>query len=110
MNEAREVILANIRRSLRRGRLDSATEAELRARAGAHRRNVMPVRAMALDDSARIDLFVTMAEEAQATITRVGAADAVPGAVSDYLAQENLPAECVMAPDPSLDAIPWATR
>jgi L-lactate dehydrogenase complex protein LldG len=110
MNRAREEILASIRRALQRGRLDGATEAELRARVGAHQRNVIPARAVVLDDAARIDLFVAMAQEAQATIARVGAADAVPGAVADYLAQENLPAECVMAPDPSLNAIPWATR
>src|SRR5215467_10338652 len=77
MNEAREEILANIRRALRR---------------------------------ARIELFVSMAEEAQATIARVAGVEQVPGAVADYLARENLPAECVMAADPNLDAIPWATR
>jgi L-lactate dehydrogenase complex protein LldG len=33
----------------------------------------------------------------------------VPEAVARYLAAENLPAELVMAPDPSLDAIPWST-
>jgi L-lactate dehydrogenase complex protein LldG len=34
----------------------------------------------------------------------------VPAAVAEYLAAENLPAEFVMAPDPGLDGIPWATR
>jgi L-lactate dehydrogenase complex protein LldG len=110
MNEARSEILANIRRALGRGRPDGATEAELRARVGEHRRNVIPARAAALDDAARVQLFVTMAQEAQATIVRVGAAEAVPGAVADYLARENLPAECVMSPGPNLDAIPWGTR
>ena len=110
MNKVREEILADIRRALRRGPLDGATEAALRARVGGHRRNVIPARAAALDEPARIDLFVAMAQEAQATVARVGWADAVPGAVADYLARENLPAECVMAPEPSLAAIPWATR
>ena len=32
----------------------------------------------------------------------------MPEAVARYLAAENLPAELVMAPDPSLDAIPWS--
>lgn len=110
MNEAREEILANIRRALRRGRLDGATEAELRTRVAAHRRNLIPERAVALDNSARIELFLSMAQEAEATVARVGAAAEVPEAVAAYLARENLPAECVMAPDPTLDAIPWATR
>jgi L-lactate dehydrogenase complex protein LldG len=95
---------------LRRGPLDAAAEAELRARIAAHRRNVIPARAATLDGPARVDLFVAMAAEAQATIARVGSPTAVPQAVADYLAMENLPAELVIAPDPSLDEIPWATR
>jgi L-lactate dehydrogenase complex protein LldG len=110
MSGAREQILANIRRSLRRDRLDLATEAKLRARVAAHRRNLVPARAAALDDAARIDLFVAMAREAAATVTRVGSVAAVPAAVAEYLAAENLPAEFIIAPDPSLDAIPWAKR
>jgi L-lactate dehydrogenase complex protein LldG len=110
MKEARNGILTDIRRALRRGRLDGAAEAELRARVGEHRRNVIPARAAALDDPARIELFVTMAQEAQATIARVGAVDAIPGEIADYLARENRPAECFMAPDPNLDAIPWESR
>jgi L-lactate dehydrogenase complex protein LldG len=110
MNGARSAILAGIRRSLGRDRLDGATEATLRAQVAAHRRNPVPARATALDDSARVDLFVAMAREAQATVARIGSVSAVPAAVADYLTAENLPAEFVMAPDPSLDALPWATR
>ena len=36
--------------------------------------------------------------------------DAVPGAVADYLAAQNLPSRLVMAPHPELRAIPWAAR
>jgi L-lactate dehydrogenase complex protein LldG len=107
---AREEILADIRRSLGRDRLDVATEAKLRARVTAHRRNPVPARATALDDRARIDLFVAMAREAQATVARVGSDAAVPAAVAEYLAAQNLPAEFIMAPDPDLDAIPWSSR
>lgn len=108
MNEARLQILADIRRALRRDRLTSEAEEALRARLAARRRNLVPARATALDAAGRIDLFVAMAEEAQATVTRVGAAAEVPKAVADYLARENLAAECTMAPDPTLAAIPWA--
>lgn len=59
---------------------------------------------------AEIDLFVAMAQEAQATVTRIRSLDAVPEAVARYLAAENLPAELVMAPDPGLDDIPWHSR
>ena len=110
MSAARTDIIAGIRRSLRRGQLDPQTEAELRARVAAHRRNLIPARATTLDRASRIDLFVAMAEEVQTTVTRVPSAAAVPEAVARYLAAENLPAELVMAPDPSLDDVPWETR
>lgn len=110
MSGARAEILAGIRRALRRGPLDKEAEAELRARVAAHRRNLVPARAAALDHARQIDLFVAMAQAAQATVTRVPAPTAVPEEVARYLAAENLPAELVMAPDPGLDDIPWETR
>jgi L-lactate dehydrogenase complex protein LldG len=109
MSEARGRILADIRRSLRRGPLDPATRAQLEAEIAAHRRNLVPQRG-ALDDAARVDLFIAMAQEVQSTVRRVGSTAEVPAAVADYLAGENLAAEFVMAPEPSLDAIPWAIR
>jgi L-lactate dehydrogenase complex protein LldG len=110
VSEGRERILAGIRGSLNRGRLDATTEAQLRARVAAHQRNLVPARATALDHRERLDLFVAMAEEVQTTVTRVAALSVVPEAVARYLAAENLPAELVMAPDPSLDLIPWGSR
>lgn len=110
MSRARADILAGIRRSLKRGRLDVQTEAELRARVAAHRRNLIPARATALDQAGQIDLFVAMAEDVAATVARVPSVEAVPEAVARYLAAENLPAELVMAPDPGLDDVPWEAR
>ncbi len=109
VSEARERILAAVRSSLGRGRLDPKGEAELRARLAAHRRNLVPARATALDERERVELFAEMAEEVQSTVTKVSSLAAVPEAVARYLAAENLPAELVMAPDPSLDEIPWNT-
>jgi L-lactate dehydrogenase complex protein LldG len=110
LSAARTAILAAIRRSLKRGSLSPEREAELHARVAAHRRSPMPARAATLDHSAQIDLFVAMAEEVQATVARVPTPDEVPEAVARYLAGENLPAELVMAPEASLDQIPWGTR
>jgi L-lactate dehydrogenase complex protein LldG len=107
MTEAREQILGKIRRSLNRGRLDPKREADLRARVAVHRRNPVPARATMLDHLQQIELFVAMAEEVQATVARVASLSAVPEAIARYLAAENLPAELVMAPDPSLAPIPW---
>ena len=110
MSETREQILAGIRRSLKRGRLDAARETELREHVAAHRRNLVPARAATLDDPRRVDLFVGMAEEVQATVARVISPAAVPEEVARYLAAENLPADLVRAPDPSLDDILWDAR
>ena len=107
MSDARAQIIASVRNSLGRGRLDAHADAELRARVAARRRNLVPARATALEEGARVELFVAMAEEVQATVTRVTSLAGVPEAVARYLAEENLPAELVVAPDPSLDAIPW---
>jgi len=110
VSSARADIIAGIRRSLKRGPLDPRPESELRARVAAHRRNLIPARAATLDHAGQINLFVAMAKEVHATVTRVPSAEAVPEAVAHYLAAENLPAELVMAPDPSLDEVPWGTR
>jgi len=44
------------------------------------------------------------------SVTRVPDLDAVPGAVADYLAAQNLPGSLIMAPHPALRAIPWSAR
>ena len=110
MSAARDDILGGIRRALRRGPLPADKTAELVERVVAHRRNLVPARAAALDRASRVDLFVTMAEEVQTTVARVSSEADIPAEVARYLAAENLPAELVAAPDPSLDTIPWDTR
>jgi L-lactate dehydrogenase complex protein LldG len=110
MNSARDDILAGIRRGLGRGPVPAETAAELAERVAAHRRNLVPARAASPDHAGRVDLFVAMAEEVQTTVARVASLADVAGEVARYLAAENLPAELVMAPDPSLEAIPWDQR
>ncbi|MGD9616648.1 MAG: lactate utilization protein C [Alphaproteobacteria bacterium] len=107
---ARDDILGAIRQGLRRGPLPAETRAALAERIALHRRNLIPARAAALDDAARIDLFVAMAEEVQTTVARLASEAEIPAEVARYLAAENLPAELVMAPDPALDRIPWHER
>ena len=110
MSGTRERILASIRSSLGRGSVDANTAGELRTRIATHRRNLIPARATALDEAGRVDLFVAMAKEVQATVARVPSLVSVPEAVAHYLATENLPAELVVAPDQNLDAVPWGVR
>jgi L-lactate dehydrogenase complex protein LldG len=107
MSEARDAILGAIRRALKRGPLAAAAAAELSARLSRHPRNLIPARATALDEEGRIDLFVKMAEEADATLSRVESLAAVPAAIAQYLARHNLAPEAVIG---GLDEIPWGER
>lgn len=105
----REAILGSIRRSLGRGPLDEAARAALDARIASPRPNLVPARSD-LPQAERVALFTEMAEKVFATVDRVAGAEAVPGAVADYLAQHNLPPALAMAPDHALDAYPWADK
>lgn len=111
MTTSRQAIMERIAAACSKQRnVDDATRrAELEARLKAHAANLVPKRGQ-LDLKGRVDLFAAMAGEASATISRVGRADGVPHAIADYLAQENLPASFVMAPDARLDEIPWRLR
>ena len=107
MTASRNDILGDIRRSLgRSGPVDSGRAAELRERMAQPQRNLIPARAD-LPQPEMVDLFQTMAEGVFATVDRVTDMAAVPGALTDYLKRENLPAQVVMAPDESLDSAPW---
>lgn len=110
MSGARDAILGSIRGGLGRGALPAETQAELAERVAAHRRNLVPARAVSLDRAARVDLFQSMAEEVQTSVARVSSPEDVAAEVARYLAAENLPAELVMAPDPGLDDLGWESR
>ena len=60
------------------------------------------------DDAGLLALFVDKAEAVDATVDRVGSADAVPDAVARYLRDLNMPAEAAIAPHADLDTMPWA--
>ena len=110
MMDARSQILDGIRKSLKRGPLDETAATGPANRIAHHAPGLIPGRTSALDSKGLRDLLVQMAEEVQTTVTRVVDAADVPGAVADYLANHNLPADITMAPDPALDAYPWADR
>ncbi len=102
-------MLAAIRRNLRRGPLPADQVAMLRGRLAQHPRQLIPARSR-LPDSERVALFVANVEKEFGSVARVPDLDAVPQAIAEYLAAQNLPTDIVMAPHPELQAIPWATR
>jgi L-lactate dehydrogenase complex protein LldG len=108
-NMSREAVLAGIRRALRRGPLPSDQAAMLRDRLAGHPRHLIPARSL-VPRPELVTLFIRHVEREFGTVARVADTSEVPGAVADYLSQQNLPAAFVMAPHPELEAIPWSER
>jgi L-lactate dehydrogenase complex protein LldG len=105
----RLAMLTAIRRGLRRGPLPADQVAMLRGRLAQHPRHLIPARSR-LPAAEQVNLFVRNVEKEFGTVARVADLDAVPGAVADYLATQNLPGSVIMAPHPELQSIPWSAR
>jgi L-lactate dehydrogenase complex protein LldG len=106
---SKQSILTAIRRGLKRGPLPADQAAMILGRLAQHSRHLIPARSR-LPHPEQVDLFVRNVEKEFGSVTRVADLDAVPGAVADYLAAQNLPGRVVMAPHPELQAIPWSAR
>jgi L-lactate dehydrogenase complex protein LldG len=106
---SKDSILTAIRRGLKRGPVSADQAAMLRGRIKQHPRHLIPARSR-LEHAQQVDLFVRNVEKEFGSVTRVADADAVPEAVADYLAAQNLPGRLVMAPHPDLRALPWSSR
>ena len=104
---SRQRILQNIRRALHRAA--PADPAGLEARLKDSPQGPLPARGQ-LPRAERIELFVTMARQSKASVVRIADRAAVPAAVADYLASENLPARLRVSPDPELTGLPWHSR
>jgi L-lactate dehydrogenase complex protein LldG len=106
---SRDAILTAVRRGLRRGALPEDQAAMLRGRMERHPRQLIPARSR-LPHAEQVNLFVRNVEKEFGSVARVPDAEAVPGAVADYLAAQNLPSAFVMAPHPELQAVPWSAH
>ncbi len=102
---ARDAILANIRKGIARADPPAALKGDPAARLAGHPRNVVPARAAALDPAGRVELFVAMATEASAVVSRVPERAAVPAAVAAFLEAQALPPSVVLAPE--LAGLDW---
>jgi len=101
-DKTRDEILGAIR-ARAGGRADPEAVA---ARLAAHAPGPLPARAR-IGHDAQIDLFIAMAEGVSASVARLAAMGEVPEAIAAWLAENNLPAEAAIAPDPMLEALPW---
>ncbi len=105
----KDAILTRIRRNLKREALPADQQAMLAGRLASHPRHLVPARAQ-LPRAQQVALFVANVVKEFGTVERVADASAVPGAVADYLAGQNLEPRFVMAPNPELWAMPWSER
>lgn len=105
----RNAILGGIRSALGPKADDPARVAAVDERLARHPRGLVPARGQ-VPHAEQVELFTAMAAEAACTVQALASLDEVPAAVADYLAGLNLPAELRVAPDPDLDAVPWAER
>jgi L-lactate dehydrogenase complex protein LldG len=105
----KEAILGSIRRGLRRGPLPADQRAMLEGRLASHPRHLIPARSR-LPRPQQVALFVRNVEKEFGTVERVPDLAALPAAVADYLAAQNLPPRFVLAPHPDLAGVPWSDR
>ena len=106
---SKEQIIGAIRRGLRRGELPADQQAMLRARLAKPPRHLVPARSQ-VPRPDKVRLLVRNIEKEFGTVALVPDAAAVPAAVAEYLAAQNLPSELVMSPHPELQALPWTSR
>ena len=106
---SKEAILNAIRRGLKRGPLPADQRAMLEARLLARPRHLIPARSR-VPRPDQIKLFIANVEKEFGSVTRVADPKEIPGAVAEYLSQQNLAPRFVMAPHPELQALPWSDR
>lgn len=106
MSGARERVLANVRAALNRvGPLPESVARSLQGRLARPRANLAP--AVGDDLVAR---FVEMITAVSGRVTRVAHIDGVADAVAGLLETFDLGERVVVAPDATLEGIPWSNR
>ncbi len=106
---ARDAILSRMRRSLGVTGIDIERRAAVSDRLQRPPRGTIPKRGQ-LEPSAKIDLFIAMAERVSATVTRLRDVTEIPAAVSDYLRSKNLPQAIRRGSDERLSRLPWDSQ
>ncbi len=106
---SRDAILSRIRRSLGANGIDIDRRATVSDRLQRPPKGLIPQRGQ-LEQSAKVDLFQTMAERAAASVTRLKDASEIPAAVSDYLRSKNLPQAIRRGSDPRLAELDWSSQ
>lgn len=107
MSDGRREILDKIRTTRGRGALSAGNRHMLDKRLADHPRNLIPARADG-PDAELVSQFMDYLGKAGASVFRVQRTSDVPGAVSDFLRENNLPGRVRTTTDPEIDALPWS--
>lgn len=100
MSEAREAVLASIRESLGRAKLDPEIERALDKSLASPRPNLLP-----RVDGELVARFAERAAVLSTTIANAATLEEVPAVVATYVAQGNLPTRLIVGAD--LAGLPW---
>ncbi len=103
---ARDRILGNVRAALKATENDNARTFMVQKRLKLHKRNLIPSRAE-LPMESKVRLFQTTLEGQSASVAKIAAADALPGAVAQYLASQNLEKTIRTGDDPIFEGLDW---
>jgi L-lactate dehydrogenase complex protein LldG len=106
---SKEAILGAIRRGLKRGPLPADQRAMLEWRLAKPPRHLIPARSR-VSRPEQIALFIRNVEKEFGSVVRLPDLAAVPQAVADYLAAQNLPSRFAMAPHPELQGLDWSAH
>lgn len=106
MTTARDAILANIRKNLKRSQLTAVQEKELELRMQNHSCGIIPKRSQ-LNHDKLVELFIHQAQKAAATIDCIDNLDGAPAVVYDLLKSEKLALSIGMVSDVRFSDIPW---
>jgi L-lactate dehydrogenase complex protein LldG len=105
----RQAVLGAIRQSLGHPSRSQDRMRELDDRIAKHKANLIPKLAKG-NRRELLERFIAMAEAASCTVRRVADENDIPAAVSEYLRDNNLAGEIVLAPDARVSELDWASQ
>lgn len=104
---SRDYILGRVRWSLGRGAFERDSCEQLEERLSSPKGNLIPKRGQG-DAKEQLNLFVDMATEVNATVSRLKGLHDVPAAVAEYLAEQHLDAKVRLADHTELQKLDWS--
>jgi len=106
MSTARDAILNRIRSGFGRGELSETSRKTLNEKLAVPTRSVTPGR-VRLSGTELAEEFIRMTTGEATTVSEVKTREDVPEAVTAFIGKHRLPKSVVLAPDKSIERMPW---